>query len=613
MPRWWKRLAMNDDERKHLQELLEASRKRLRVREQQAEQYGISVPPEVKIELDDLRTEVAGLEARLSAAAALLLPEPVPDFVGREEELKQLVKALGGRPKARAAAGTGAAAAISGVRGLGGLGKTQLALSAARRLAAIFPDGQIMLALRGASADPMTPELALQTVIRSYDRAGRLPDDLAQLQAIYHSILSGKRVLILADDARDAAQVRPLLPPPGCALLITTRQRFALPGMAALDLEALPRDKAEKLLRQVCPRVGAHTAKLAQLCGYLPLALRISASVLASDDTLSVPRYLERLERERLALLRDPDDPAADVEASLRLSYDALEATAQSVLCQCSVFVAGFDLAAAEAVVALTPNPSPTAAGEGSSSSSTPSASATEAALPSPVATGEGPGVRDLLGLLRRRSLVEWDAERERYRLHELVRAFGAAQVEDAEALGMRYADYYANIARKADTLYYQGGDALITGLALFDAERAHIDTVWEWIGRGGTLVKDKLLYDYAYATTDIGLLRYDMRKEQIPHFEAALEAARRASNRGAEMAWLGNLGIAYSNLGEVRRAIEFYEQTLMITREIGNRHGEGNALGNLGLAYADLGETRRAIEYNEHCIAHVRKHVTLP
>jgi hypothetical protein len=206
----------------------------------------------------------------------------------------------------------------------------------------------------------MTPELALQTVIRSYDRAARLPDDLAQLQAIYRSYLEGKRMLILADDARDAAQVRPLLPPPGCALLITTRQRFVLPGMAALDLEALPQDQAGALLLQVCPRVAKHAPALANLCGYLPLALRISASVLANDDTLSVPRYLERLERERLALLRDPDDPTADVEASLCLSYNALDATAQSALCQLSMFVASFDLAAAEAVTAL---PSPPAVG----------------------------------------------------------------------------------------------------------------------------------------------------------------------------------------------------------------------------------------------------------
>src|SRR5262249_3863826 len=147
-------------------------------------------------------------------------------------------------------------------------------------------------------------------------------DDLAQLQARYQATLEGKRMLILADDAKDIAQVRPLIPPPGCALLVTGRARFTLPGMATCDLEALPEAEAMELLLEICPRIGEAAARLAQLCGCLPLALRISASVLASDDTLGVARYLKRLDRERLAALRDPDEPEADVEASLRLSFD---------------------------------------------------------------------------------------------------------------------------------------------------------------------------------------------------------------------------------------------------------------------------------------------------
>jgi hypothetical protein len=94
-------------------------------------------------------------------------------------------------------------------------------------------------------------------------------------------VLSGKRALILADDAKDAAQVRRLLPPAGCALLVTSRNRFSLPGMAAIYLGMLPPDEAEKLLLKICPRIGAHAGELAKLCGYLPLALRVSAGVLA--------------------------------------------------------------------------------------------------------------------------------------------------------------------------------------------------------------------------------------------------------------------------------------------------------------------------------------------
>jgi tetratricopeptide (TPR) repeat protein len=592
---------MNDEERRQLHKLLDIERKRLYALEQKAAVYGINVPPEMQIELDKLRTEVAGIEARLAADAALRLPAPVADFVGRMDELARLVAALG-------VAERGASAAISGVRGLGGLGKTQLALAVARDLAGFFPDGQIMLALRGASADPMTPTLALQTVIRAYKRDTRLPEDLAQLQVRYHALLSGKRLLILADDARDAAQVRPLLPPAGCALLVTSRRRFHLPGIVTLDLGVLPEGQAIELLRSICARVGENAGMLAKLCGHLPLALRISAGVLANDDTLNVARYLARLERERLALLRDPDagpdDTEANIEASLRLSYDALDAAAQSVLRQLSVFAAGFDLAAAEAT--LTPSPSP-AAGEGSRAGpssvaivSLPSPVAA-ASLPSPVATGEGPGVRALMSLLRRRCLLEWDAARERYSLHELVRAFGAIRLEEAEIVQMRYAQHYAKVASRADDLYLQGGERVLAGLALFDAERAHIDVGWGWAReRAGGPDADQLLLDYPNAVFAMADLRYDSRHERIPQLEAQLASARRMGSRDDEGYALGNLGNAYADLGKARRAIEYHEQQLIIVRAIGDRRGEGNALGNLGNAYADLGEARRAIEYHE-------------
>jgi len=256
----------------------------------------------------------------------------------------------------------------------------------AEKLREHYPDGHLLVELHGATK-PVAPEQALQTVIRAFEREASLPDDLGQLQALYNQVLAGKRVLILADDAKDAAQVRPLLPPPGCALLVTSRNRFHLPGMRPFDLDTLDAPDAEKLLREVCERIGEHAGRLAKLCGYLPLALRVSAGVLANSSR-SVEGYLEQLEAERLKHLRDPDspdDPQASVEASLRLSYEALEPAAQAALCQLSVFVTSFDRDAALAVVEV-----------------------------------EGDR-EELLDRLLRRSLLEWDAASERYNLHDLV------------------------------------------------------------------------------------------------------------------------------------------------------------------------------------------------
>jgi hypothetical protein len=347
----------------------------------------------------------------VSLAPALhQLRAPVNDFVGREQEIDQLVEALTN-------AG-GAAAAISGVRGMGGIGKTELAYTVAQRLSEHFPDAQLLIELRGVSSSPLTAEQALQIVIRAFEREARLPDDLGQLKGLYNAALSGKRALILADDAQDAAQVRPLLPPSGCALLVTSRNRFSLPGMMALDLGILPSEEAERLLLEMCPRIGEHAGELAQLCGYLPLALRVSASLLKENDSRDVARYLGQLHTEQLKHLSDPDnvdDSQASVEASLRLSYEALGPVARDVLCQLSVFAVRFNQVAIEMVVS------------------------TENDL------------FETLELLRRRSLLEWDATAGLYGLHDLIREFGSARLKNRRAVYERANRWYNLIFHTTD------------------------------------------------------------------------------------------------------------------------------------------------------------------
>jgi hypothetical protein len=242
---------------------------------------------------------------------------PVGDFVGRAHEVDELVQAL-------TTAASTSAAAIGCVRGMAGVGKTELAYTVAQQLGGAFPDAQLLVDLRGASPTPLSPAQALQSIIRAFEREARLSDDLDELTGLYAAALAGKRALILADDAQDAAQVRALLPPPGCALLITSRNRFALPAMRAIDLDTLPAPEAAQLLLAICPRIGADADALAKECGYLPLALRISATYLVRPMR-SLPHYLAELadERTRLRRIRG-DDPEADVAASINLSYASL-------------------------------------------------------------------------------------------------------------------------------------------------------------------------------------------------------------------------------------------------------------------------------------------------
>ncbi|NJL06724.1 MAG: hypothetical protein HC911_17845 [Chloroflexaceae bacterium] len=242
---------------------------------------------------------------------------------------------------------------------MGGHRQVAAGLAVAQRLKAQYPT-QVMVTLLGSTPAPLATATALQRLIQHFAPTAQLPDDLPSLTALYQGCLAqhGQPVLILADDAADAAQTRPLLPPAGCALIITSRTHIELEGMMTYNLDTLAPADAIALLHSIAPRIGDAAPELARLCGYLPLALRVSALLLDADKTRAVDRYLSQLAAERLRHLADPDsdpnDPQASVAASFALSYAALPEAAQQTFAQLGVFAGSFDLPAALAVVELT-------------------------------------------------------------------------------------------------------------------------------------------------------------------------------------------------------------------------------------------------------------------
>lgn len=259
------------------------------------------------------------------------LPAPPADFTGRETELNELLAKLE----------TGGVT-ISGLQGMGGIGKTALALKLAERLTPRYPDAQFFLDLKGTSDKPLSPAEAMAHVIRAYHPTAKLPESETELKPLYQSVLHGQRALLLMDNARDGQQVLPLLPPATCLLLVTSRQHFTLPGLYAKDLNTLTPKEAGELLLAIAPRIGAAAEAMAKLCDYLPHALRLAASALAEQIDLSPADYLTRLENTQTRLDL--------VEASLSLSYDLLHAETQKWWRLLSVFPDTFDQPAGAAV-----------------------------------------------------------------------------------------------------------------------------------------------------------------------------------------------------------------------------------------------------------------------
>jgi len=249
------------------------------------------------------------------------LPYAVADFTGRDSEIAELLGRLDG--------GT---ATISTIDGMAGVGKSALALHVAHRLAPEFPDGQLFIDLHAHTGprSPVEPGAALERLLHTIGvPADAVPARLEDRAALWRSRLSGRRMVVVLDNAASAEHVRPLLPgTAGCLVLITSRRRLTgLAGATPLSLEPLPADDAGALVRRVVDRAAAEPAAVAELvalCGHLPLAIRIASARLLHRPSWTVEHLVRRLhgERDRLAELAVED---RGVAAAFALSYRQLD------------------------------------------------------------------------------------------------------------------------------------------------------------------------------------------------------------------------------------------------------------------------------------------------
>jgi tetratricopeptide (TPR) repeat protein len=486
------------------------------------------------------------------------LPPAPADFTGRTTELREL----------RAAIEKGGIH-ISGLQGQGGVGKTALALKLAEELSPNYPDAQIYLDLKGVSENPLTAAEAISHVLRTFHPEARLPEKEEDLRAQYLSVLHNKRVLLLMDNARDAAQVRLLIPPSGSTLLVTSRQHFTLPGLHPKNLNTLPPADAKALLLQIESRIGGEAEAIAELCGYLPLALRLAATALAEREDIPPADYKKRLADEKLKLLAGSDE---SVEASITLSYNLLDAETQKRWRMLAVFPDTFDAPAAAAVWEI-----------------------------------EADSARDTLSRLLQFSMLEWNESTRRYRLHDLMRDFAHQRLTPAESddASRRHASHYGDLLAAADDLYLKGSESILRGLALFDLEWGNVQAGQAWVAAHAT--KDAETAELCSRYPDYGAYTLSLRqhpRERIRWLEPAVTAARRLKDRKAECHHLASLGGAHYSMGNHRRGIEYYEKTLAIAQETGDRKDEASALGNMGVAYYFFGDYHRSIALEERSLS---------
>jgi DNA-binding SARP family transcriptional activator len=536
---------------------------------------------EPSAELHELRAAVVRDDPALALPPNPHAPRQLPAdtrlFTGRDEQLAELLAAAG------ESSGT---LVISALDGLGGIGKTTLAVRAAHRVAERFPDGQLFIDLRGHAAvgAALPAEEALAYLLRSLGVPGQaIPDTTAERAALYRSRLEDSRTLIVLDNAAGEEQLRPLLPgEPGCLVLITSRRRLTLDRARSITVELLSERDSVNLLAEVAGRHrlaedSAAAADLARLCGYIPLALRIVGARLRHGDGLTAEELVRELRRSDSRL-----DEFTDGERDLTSVFDASfaslgEAERRALRLLGTIPGTDFDAYAAANLLDTT-------------------LEAAEA----------------LLSSLLTHSLLIQQVEG-RYAMHDLVRTYARTlpDTDDAQAgrARDRLLDYYRyaawTAARHQTTVIrwrepaadFRGPspalDEMVRAMNWLRTERANLLAA---VHDGAVSTERRI--DLAIALA--ALLQLDGPWPEATALQRMAERmAAEAGDRHGRADALRNLGqllVLASREGSYVEALECYAQARELYREVGNRSGEADALFRYGRAQTFLNEFEAAV-----------------
>ncbi|WP_203855375.1 BTAD domain-containing putative transcriptional regulator [Plantactinospora mayteni] len=597
------------------------------------------------------RPETVTVGVARSAPKPAQLPADLAEFTGRTAQLARLDGLL-----ERGGAGSGdhratrppgpAATVIAVVSGTAGVGKTTLAVHWAHQVAHRFPDGQLYVNLRGF--DPAGPAVDPAEAVRRFlDALGvpaeRIPTDLDAQAALYRSQMFHRRMLVLLDNARDAAQLRPLLPGgPGCLVVVTSRARLAdlvaVEGARPVPLDPLAARQARELLLR---RIGGHRAgdepqALAEIlarCAGLPLALAIVAARVATSPDLSLTDLAGQLRRgaDRLDAL-STGDPTTDLRAVFSWSYRSLSPAAARLF----------------RLLGLHPGPDL-------------SAVAAASLAGRPLAE-----TRETLAELTRSNLVG-QRSAGRYAPHDLLRAYAAEVAERVDSERRRRAatdrllDHYLHSADAADGLLRTERSPRPLGrirpgvtaerpadhqraLDWFAAERVvllsvldhaastgrdvqtwqlgwalgtYLDRSSHWYDLIGTqraamAAARRLADPTAQAVAHRFLARAYTRLARLDDADAQLRNALELYGHSGDQAGQGhthlNMSLMWERRGRLGEALDHARRALGLLQAAGNRHGEARALNAVGWYHTLLEDHASALAYCEQALVRLQE-----
>ncbi|HEV2638613.1 MAG TPA: BTAD domain-containing putative transcriptional regulator [Actinocrinis sp.] len=521
------------------------------------------------------------------------LPYDLPAFVGRTEELAQL-HAVAAQPPAEGAR-------IVVIDAMGGAGKTALAVHAAHQVSTRFPDGRLYLDLHGFTVGhpPLTAGDALLALLRALGvDSDRIPDGLDERTDLWRTVTAERSLLLLLDNAADAAQIRPLLPAaPTCLVIVTSRNHLLeLDGTVTVFLGALSEDSCRELVERIigADRAAAEpkaTANLIHLCGRLPLALRIAAARLRARPRWTVQHMVDRLQDEahRLDELSIPD---RSVAAVLRSSHQFLPEDRQAAFRLLSLHPGG-DLDAYSAAALLC------------------------------TSTDEADEV--LESLLDAHLLEQYDQGR--YVFHDLVRAFAHSLTGPDTAAADRtaltgLADYYLLSVENACDLLFparmrvawdspaafpepEATEFRTTSAAdaWFERELPNLGAVIRAAATAGLLTQAAHLPRGVVAY----LHAHGHSRELLELGEIAVTAARALGDPVLLRVNLTNVTLGYWHFSRIQDALDCLHEALDLAEYLRDEYGQSVCLGHLAVFESHLGRYDESLEHIERAMSLLR------
>jgi DNA-binding SARP family transcriptional activator len=538
--------------------------------------------------LGELHQRILGRDPQLAVRAADqrpgrgsrpdTLPPKTAEFVGRDEELGLLTGEHGSIPR------------VAVIEGMPGVGKTALAVHAARSVSGQYPDGTFYLNLH--SHDPGSPSLdpaeALHRLLRMLSvPATQIPDTIGERVALWRAQLSRRRAVVILDDAAGHDQIRPLLPVAGqCLILITTRRRLSGLGSAhTLTLDVLSIDDAITLFRRIAGEDRAQdvdqVATVVELCGRLPLAIQLTAGRVSHDRPLRLADLIEELSHSP-ARLGGTGAASPEVISAFDLSYGALEPDHQRLFRRLGVSpCAGVSLQAAAALGDCT------------------------------LAEAE----KALATLLDYHLLAR--APDGQFRFHDLIRGYAAVraarddtEAEQRQAVG-RLLDYYLHSADQADRVlhpYRRRMPVPVTHLpaaspavGIQEDAAGWLESEWRNIlqaaQHAGRHEWKQKCADLTHALADFVEIRayWD---EAISAHTLALQACRDLADPARTAQAALDLSAVSQQIGRHEASLPLAEEAAAIYRSVTDRRGEAEALDQIGLAHQRATRSREALAY---------------